>query len=115
VTFHTPVAYGIVICTVAFMGRMSVRNKRSGWQRQRSNLLMDLLYTWAAANAEMRSARVAPVPAALTPVIGSQLSALNVALSKNGGLSPETPPVITCGESEAGRASQSTLTSVTPD
>jgi hypothetical protein len=115
VTFHTTVAYGIVICTVAFMGWMSVRNKRSGWQRQRSNPLIDLLYTWAAANAEMRSARVAPVPAAPIPLIGSQLSALSVALSKHGGLSPEKPPVITSREREARRAAQSTLTSVTPD
>lgn len=111
-TFHASVAYGIVICTVAFMGWMSVRNKRSGWQRQRSNTLIDLLYTWAAANAEMRTAPVATAP---VPLISSQLSALNVALSKNGGLSPEKPPVITSGESEARRAAQSTLTSVTPD
>jgi hypothetical protein len=96
VTFQLGVAFGVAIATAVVLTWMGIRNQQSGWRRQRSNTILDILYAWAAANAEMRiTTSEAPrqQPAA-QPTMESQLSALHAALTPNAGVSPQVDSVV---------------------
>lgn len=87
-TFQMPVAFGIVAATVALLSFFSVLNRRSGWKRERRDLVTEMLMAWAEARAEERRMAASPVvkPAAIP--IAAQLSNLNAVLQMNAGIEP---------------------------
>jgi hypothetical protein len=91
VTFHLGVAFGIAIATAGVLALMGVKNRQSGWRRQQSNTVLDILCAWAEANAQMRAMAKAPspVPPAAQLSMESQLSALHAALTPHAGVSPQ--------------------------
>src|SRR5690242_5998755 len=97
-TFHVAAAYGVAVAMIALLGWMSARNRRSGWRRQRRDLLLDNLIVWAETRAALqsedkRSRTVCPAvvkPAA--PVFTSQLSALQAHLQAHSGVRPVASP-----------------------
>jgi hypothetical protein len=87
-TFHIAAAYGVTILTGLVLGWMAVQNQRSGWRRERSNVILDTLIAWAKVKQEMsrnaQSLAPSPAPAAMT----NQLFALSAALGQNTGIAP---------------------------
>jgi hypothetical protein len=86
-TFQMPVAFGIVAATVALLSFFSVLNRRSGWKRERRDLVTEMLMAWAEARAEERRMAPSIVKPAEAP-IAVQLSNLNAVLQMNAGVQP---------------------------
>ena len=51
--FQRGVAFAVVIVTAGVLTWMGMRNRQCGWNRQRSNTILDVFETWATTNAEM--------------------------------------------------------------
>jgi hypothetical protein len=93
VTFDIGIAFVVVIAATAGLVFAGRRNRQSGWRRQPSNAVLDLLIAWAHINAEVRrEARTPPQQAAGESSLASQLSALHVAVGQNAGMSPQLQP-----------------------
>ena len=92
-TFEIAATYGVVAAVTIVLRWMASRNRQSGWQRERNDLLLENLMTWAAAQVVMRKPQaqaqtvVRPVTAAPPPVyLTGQLLSLQNALNTNAGM-----------------------------
>jgi len=77
-------AYGISMLTILTLLMFGIRNRQTGWRRERHDSLTDVLMTWAELSAAMRQTAV-PVHSAKSPVFGTQIAALNQAVSGEAG------------------------------
>ena len=89
-TFEIAAAYGVFAAVTIALRWMAARNHRSGWRRERNDVFMENLMTWAAAQAVLRT----PKPQAPTvvrsvtapPSLTGQLLSLQNALNANAGM-----------------------------
>ncbi len=112
-TFEIAAAYGVAGAVTILLRWMAARNRRSGWQRERNDVFLEDLMTWAEAGAALRGR---PQPQAQPAVhseiqpfdLTTQLLALQGALNTNAGARCE--PKATEGtptlQHEASRASK---------
>lgn len=89
-TFNIPVAYAVMIAAGIYLISGGIKNRRSGWQRVRSNTVLDVLFIWAAARTELRRGEPALPATAVQDdtALASQLAALTLAVNANSGVSP---------------------------
>jgi hypothetical protein len=107
--FHLGLSYGIAIATAALLGLWAVHNRRSGWRREREDVVLKTLMMWAEAQSHTHttytqpvqsqvsetplplvSIQGAPAPLPVTPsILSDQLNALSVAVAAHGGKSQD--------------------------
>jgi hypothetical protein len=99
--FNITIAFTITVVAIHSLVYLSMRNKRAGWRRERSNTLLDTLIAWANANTEMRWTQertksiVTTRGTSVEPeLLTQQLSALQLALNVNAGTTPGLHPVL---------------------
>lgn len=87
----------IAVLTTAWLVSCGSRNRKTGWRRERSDTVTDILMTWAGvvnSNRYTRDSRSEPsgaphAPALSAPVFISDLTALNAALAAPVLTSPD--------------------------
>lgn len=95
--FEIGIAYGVASLIAIALGYAGLRNRRSGYHRDREDTVLDILITAAASRAEPRSARAADAPtvgvqdASLPMTTGAQLAALSAALEEPVRAETEEP------------------------
>jgi hypothetical protein len=108
------VAAGSMVAVLAVMG---VRNRRSGWKSERSDVVLDILMLWAKvvgqsdASSQPTTAAVTKETPASPGVMTSDLAALGMALGKSSvpagipvsGVASEEPVPTTAGQTTADR------------
>lgn len=87
----------IAVLTTGWLVSCGIRNRKTGWRRERSDMMTDILMTWAGVVNSKRYARDSrpeaagaprgPEPSA--PVFISDLTALNTALGAPVIISPD--------------------------
>lgn len=89
-TFEIAAAYGVVAAVTITLRWMAARNHRSGWQRERNDVFMENLMTWAAAQAVLHTpktrAQTVVRSVAASPGLTGQLLSLQTALNANAGM-----------------------------
>lgn len=96
-SFHLLPAYGIAAAAIAILASMGIRNRRSGWIRERNDNIVDVLLAWAGTrtdNGELSNKSGAPVTASS---IRLDLAALGAAVGANAA-TPASPPVVSAAQ-----------------
>jgi hypothetical protein len=86
-SFHLLVAYGMAAVAIAVLALMGMRNRQSGWRRERNDNIVDALIAWAEKKADARKASNTSMPGS----IASDLSALSGAVGTDA-TKPATQP-----------------------
>jgi hypothetical protein len=77
--FDPLLAYGVSLCGILLLCSMAHKNRRSGWERERHDLPMEILLRWAAERAKAyESQDSVPMPRRVdaTPALTTSLLAL---------------------------------------
>lgn len=97
-TFDLPLAHLVALgCTIT-LTVIAHQNRRSGWRRQRTNLVMDMLLKVAQMRAAERQHSITARES--TPVPVGDLIAMHTALQMGAGKAPDHVPTVAASAAE---------------